>query len=236
MKKLITSLLFQLSAFITITLSLTSCLDDDLTISQPDPYALVAIYNAVPTSPDMDVFLNGSKIISAPIKYDELISPSPIPAGNSTFNFVAVNSTDTIVSVEYDFENEKTYSIFIVNKTDSTMEALVMQDSLRAVPANTALLRVLHLSPDSRSLYVTRTGTNVPVRSNIYGYKQITPFVEIPATTTNFKLSTTSHGAAIDTIADYNIEPLKVYLLIIKGLSEPQDEATDSLSLRLLRL
>src|SRR5690606_14228416 len=145
------------------------------------------------------------------------------------------NSSDTLVSAPYNFEDEKLYSIFIVNKTDSTMEALVMEDSLREVPANTSLIRVMHFSPAAPSLYVTMEAQGKDPFTGLYGDKQMAPFIDIAAGKVTFKLRTATNGEAIDSITDFSIDPLRVYLLFIKGYANPPEGSTDSLSIKLVR-
>lgn len=222
--------LIWIAFFALAILPLSGCLNDDEAPMVPEPYAYVALYNAVPDSPDLDIFLNGEKASTQPLKYSEYIIHSPIPSGLGVFNFI--NSNDTLATVQGDFKEGFGYTIFLLNTT-ANMGALVTLDTLGSANSGKALIRVVHLSPDTPPVYVSVEGEEGSLAGNQY-FRDATPFIEIDARHTTLKLVRASDQEVLATASNLNLESQKVYTLIIKGFSAPPEGSDDELTLELV--
>jgi len=150
----------------------TSCSDDD---DDPTPTARVSITHASPGSPDVDIYVDGTKVTATQLAYSSTtgISGNPyltVNAGTRNIK-VSPNGTLNVIDANVNFAANNAYSVFAYDVLGSgtTLRALVLGDDLTAPAAGKAHIRFLHLSPDAPNVDIelARTGATSINLNNI---------------------------------------------------------------------
>src|SRR5688572_12330037 len=95
---------------------MVGCLDDDdNTNIQPQPVALVSIYNASPDAPALDIVVDGRQINSSPFGYADNSGYQRFFTGERNLQFSPFDANNVVIDSTVTFEDQKVYSVFIVD-------------------------------------------------------------------------------------------------------------------------
>ena len=226
------SLLWTL--FFATLIPFSGCINDNEPAPEPEPYALIALYNAIPDSPELDVYVDNAKANNIPFKYNQYFKYSPIATGVHQFRFKSPTASDTLVSTLQNFVASKFYSLFTTG-TAADPQILMMEDVLATSPAvGKAFIRVINLSPDTPPIRVEIENREQPLVSSQY-FRQASSFIEVDAKTSKFILKTADEQLTLSTSENVNIVSQNIYTLVIKGFSNPPEGNTNKISMTFLQ-
>jgi hypothetical protein len=218
---------------IAVMILLVSCLDDDENlVSEPVEVAYVSIYHAAPDAPDFDIIVDGRVINSAPFDYSSYSGYLNFFTGNREIRFAARNADNALIDTTFNFEDEKAYSLFAINRL-SKIEALLVEDSAATPAAGNAMVRFVHLSPDAPAFDIAIDGNETPLFTG-KSFKQATDFKEIAADTYDFQVKAPGATDAVLSAQDVDILPGRFYTIVTRGFATPPEGNNHILSLEIL--
>ncbi|SMD43215.1 protein of unknown function [Aquiflexum balticum DSM 16537] len=208
----------------------TSCLDNFE--GQPiPPSAFLSIYHASPDAPALDIYTEASRINNNPLEYSATFPYSPFYVGDRKLRFNPYNAANTLLETEFTLEQDKVYSMFLVNKA-AELDAIKVEDIWEEPDSEQAQIRLAHLSPDTDDIEVIINENNF-----LFGekneYLEITDFEALDKGEIQVTLKSKESGETLLTVNDIEISGNKVYTLVVRGFSDPAN-GNNNLSLQLI--
>lgn len=162
------------SALLFSALTFTACLnnDDDQPIV-PQDISNVIFLNASPDSNGLFFYSNNRILNTTAANYSQLFGIG-LESGNNKIT-IKTNTSSELDSLSINFEKNKFYSVFAVNKFDN-IELKVYQDALFTPAADKAIMRFIQLSPDAPEMIVSIEGQEEIV--GIFNYLDVISYRE----------------------------------------------------------
>jgi len=209
--------LFIIAGVVALSALVTGCLDDSDSVL-PN-LALVSFYHCAPNVNDLDIIVDRqTKVNSSPVGYGDYSDYLAFYTGQRDFEFVRDNNNDVLVDTTFTLVPNKTYSIFVANPLDS-VQAVVLLDSAKTPGEGKAMIRFVHLSPDSPNLEVFIADEKAfPELS----YKTGTAFKEIAAgkNTLEFKTYDVNQEVLL-TVPNVEMKAQEYYTVVLQGFVVP---------------
>ena len=189
-----------------------------LNIKGGDQDACIRILHAAPGSPAVDVYVNGSPLVTS-LAYGTATDFATIPSGdNVKVQIVPAGSSldNALIDNNYSFDSGQAYQIFATGAPDD-LKAVDMEVDLTPLPKGQARVRVTHASPDAGKVDV-----GVANGDQLFGglsFRDATKYKVVDAS--SYTLQITKSGQ--DTIllnADENLKEATVYDLVVIGRSD----------------
>jgi hypothetical protein len=148
-------------------------------------HARVRIVHASPDAPNVDVLLDGKKVLTN-VAYETASSYLKVKAGSRKVEVRATGTTTDAISTTASVVANKDYTVLAVDKVAS-IYALVAEDDNTAPASGMVKLRVIHASPTAQTLanvdvYLVAPGTDIttltPAISNI-SFKTISSYLSV---------------------------------------------------------
>ena len=168
---------------------LSGCwLDDD-----DDPATTsVRVLHASSDAPAVNVRVNGDVVVpGADYKQAAVLAPSAGLADIAVDGLLPGGETVTVISADgVSLRSDTKYDVIAVGKVgDDTIEPLILADDGARDDANSARLRVVHLSPEAQTaaagpvdVYVTASGDPLPAEATFsFSFKESVGPLELPA-------------------------------------------------------
>lgn len=222
------SLFFSLA----VMMLLVSCMDDDDNlVTEPVEVAYVSIYHAAPDAPGFDIIVDGRIINNSPFDYSSYSGYLNFFTGDREIRFSARNANNALIDTTFNFEDQKAYSLFAIDRL-SKIEALLVEDSAAAPATGKAMVRFVHLSPDAPAFDVALGDDAVlfPEKS----FRDATAFQEIDAENYTFRVKAADGSEVSLSAEDVDILPGRYYTIVLRGFANPPDGNTNILSLEIL--
>lgn len=211
-------------------LLMTACFDNDE--GQPiPPSAFLSIYHASPDAPHLDIHTEATRINNNPLEYSTTFPYSPFYIGNRKLRFKPHNAVNVLLETEFTLEQDKVYSMFLVNKA-AEIDALKVEDVWEEPTSENAQIRLAHLSPDTDDIEVLINDESLPF-SEKNEYLEITDFESIANGKIKVTLKSKVSGETLLTVNEIEIRGNRVYTLVVRGFSNPAN-GNNNLSLQLL--
>lgn len=218
---------------LAVMILLASCMDDNENlVSEPVEVAYVSIYHAAPDAPDFDIIVDGRVINSNPFDYSSYSGYLNFFTGNREIRFTATNADNALIDTTFNFQDEKAYSLFAINRL-SKIEALLVEDSAAVPSAGHAMVRFVHLSPDAPAFDVAVNENETPLFTG-KSFKEATAFQEIAADSYAFNLKAVDGSEVTLTAEGVDILPGRFYTIVVRGFANPPDGNNHILSLEIL--
>jgi hypothetical protein len=179
--------------------------------------ALVRVINTVPGSMSFDIFADDQKVFASlafktVTPYKELSdlrhSFRVRPAGQDTRQPVAENNKDLI--------GGKHYTIVIMPGTNDKTTVDLVNDNITAPPAENALVRVIHASPDTGDVDVVDKQANKKLFSGL-NFEKGTDYMNVDPRKTTLEIRQEGQEKAIVTLPNANFEKGKFYTIVLTG-------------------
>lgn len=201
-----------LALILMCSMALTACIKVDI----EDSNAKLMVVHASPNTPDIDLLIDNKPIILQPLQYLNNIYYRTLLAGQR--NFKAVVSGNTIIDTNLNFDNEKTYSIFIID--DPIDVRMVMyEDLLFNAPGNNQFkMRFLNLVTDVDSLDLSNVNDSTVHFSNVK-FGEMQDFKVIDDGIYNFALKQPGTQNIIYGSPDDTLSRGKFYTAFANGVS-----------------
>jgi hypothetical protein len=130
----------------------------------------------------------------------------------SSTNFI---SLDTVLKSNYK------YTLFVTGlRSDSTVTSIFTVDNSTNPSAGRGRVRFVNASPRSAGFDVTANGI---IAFQNLAYKKVSPFVEMPAGTYEFKIMPANSSTVISSLQGVTIVDGKVYTLYCRGIANGAD-------------
>ena len=211
---------------------LASCNDDEDFVNEPVEVAYVSIYHASPDAPDFDIFVDGRVINQNPFDYSSYSGYLNFFTGDREIRFAAYNADNALIDTTFNFENQKAYSLFAIDRLDK-IEALLVVDSAGSPAAGKAMVRFVHLAPDAASFDVYTADSEEALFAS-QSFREATAFQEIDADTYTFGIRRSGESEQILTTEDVDILPGRYYTIITRGFANPPQGNTNVLTVEVL--
>jgi hypothetical protein len=197
---------------------------DDEDEEDDEPDSQVRLVHAVPNAPDVDVYVDGERILQN-VAYGSATEYLDLEAG--THNVVLVGAEEpggVVPSETLETEAGANYTVaatgtFDVNDT-SGVQPVVLVDNATTPPEEFAAVRLAHLSPDAPEVTVTLAGTDGVVFDNV-GFTESSSYLTIPEG--EYSLDVRAGGADGETVqtVDVTLEGGDAQTLHAIGLVDP---------------
>jgi len=230
--KTIFSELLKLRNWMTacILLVIFSCNKD---VPEPDPVSYLNLYNAVPDSPQLDVYLNGTKVTNSSFDYAEFSGYLSFPIGTSVMSFNSYGTATKLLETNVVTERDKSYTMFLIVESDK-LETWLLTDASSQVRLDSAKVRFVQLSPDADEVDIVVSGTNGATLFSGKPYKSATSFVNIKPDSYSLTIKRKSDGTELVTVPNLKIEAAKYYTLTARGFVNPPSGNSNKITLHLL--
>jgi hypothetical protein len=219
---------------LTLTLSSvlfwTSCLDNFE--GQPiPPSAFLSIYHASPDAPALDIYTEASRINNNPLEYSATFPYSAFYVGDRKLRFNPYNAANTLLETEFTLEQDKVYSMFLVNKA-AELDAVKVEDIWEEPDSEKAQIRLAHLSPDTGDIEVI-FNENELFFGEKNEYLEITDFEALDTGKIRVTLKSKDSGETLLTVNEIEIRENRVFTLVVRGFSDPAN-GNNNLSIQLV--
>jgi hypothetical protein len=208
----------------------TSCLDDFEGEPIP-PSAFLSIYHASPDAPALDIYTEASRINNNPLEYSATFPYSAFYVGDRKLRFNPYNAANTLLETEFTLEQDKVYSMFLVNKA-TELDAVNVEDIWEEPDSEQAQIRLAHLSPDTGDIEVIINENDL-----FFGekneYLEITDFDALDKGEIQVTLKSKESGETLLTVDEIEINGNRVYTLVVRGFSDPSN-GNNNLSIQLI--
>jgi hypothetical protein len=209
---------------------MASCFnDEDSNAVKPVPVAYVSFYHASPDAPGLNVLVDNRQISSGTLDYTDYSGYLNFYTGERNFKFNTFNADNSLIDTTYNFEEGKSYSLFVIDRL-SSLETLIVKASVSGSAEGKALVRFVPLSPDAPALDIAIKGQSSPLFSG-KSFKQATPFIEIDAKAYSFVVS--GNDAALET-NEIRLLPGRFYTILVRGFAQPPVGNQNGLSVEVL--
>ncbi len=214
--------LFAGFAIIGLAILFTGCMKkgDDVDI----PSAGLMTFNLAPDQQSVVVALSGSTVSRSPMGYTSFSGLyQNIFIGTRNVESFDYPDETPLASTEFNFENEKYYSAFVVgvNGTYRNVVALDNFDSLSSTSGN-AYIRYINAITDSvnsPTVTISAGGSNV-VNDNA-AYASVSEFAAVAPGEVSIAVK---NGTAIDANRSITVEAKKVYTVLLVGMPGETDD------------
>lgn len=183
-------------------------------------------------APNVDVYVDGSVVLED-VPFGAVSDYLDVPAGTRTIEITAAGDQDTSVfQGDVSVESGQTYTVAaageIGDEADEAFAPLVLEDNNAAPGADTARLRVVHVSPDAPAVDVTAESTGDVLFDGV-AYTE-SGSVEVPANDYTVEIRGDTDANDGDVVADFDVslEGDQVYTAFAAGYLSPDDKPADT--------
>ncbi|MDS0222329.1 DUF4397 domain-containing protein [Haloarcula sp. S1AR25-5A] len=194
--------------------------------------ASVRVAHMSPNAPNVDVYVDGSAALED-VPFGAVSDYLEVPAGARTIEITAAGDQDTSVfEGDVTVESGQMYTVAaageIGDEADEAFAPLVLEDDNAAPGADTARLRVVHVSPDAPAVDVTAESTGDTLFDGV-AYTE-SGSVEVPANDYTVQIRGDTENNDGDIVADFDVtlEGNQVYTAFAAGYLSPDDEPADT--------
>ena len=211
---------------------IASCDSDDADDIQPSPVSYVSLYNASPDAPDLNIVVDNRQINTYPFEYSDYTGYLRFYIGDRNLQFGPFGASNIVVDSTVTLENEKAYSIFVVDDfTDASL--LVLNDNSEAPASGKAKIRFVNLSPDGGAVQLKVKDEPTSLTED-ESFKEATEFFEVDAKTFDFEVVSGVNGESKLQIPAVELQEGWFYTILVKGYIAPPAGNTNVLSAEIL--
>lgn len=200
-----------------LIVGMSGCLKNDT--PEPQLYAGVAIYHSSPDAPDLTIIIDNAVINTAPFKYKNYSNYIEVLVGDRRMRFNSFSDGTNLVDATLNFEVNKSYTLFVVNKL-SSIELLKISDATDFPSSGNGKVRCLQLSPDAPQVEVKWTGDSKSLFSGMT-FKQVEDFREVPSGKYSLEVKVIGGSGRTIVVPDVEIKEAGYYTILIEGFDNP---------------
>jgi hypothetical protein len=211
---------------------IVSCDPDDGEDVQPDPVSYVSLYNASPNAPDLNIVVDNRQLNTYPFEYSDHTGYLRFYTGDRNLKFGPFGASNTVVDTTVMLENEKAYSIFVVDEFTKA-SLLILNDNSDEPTAGKAKIRFVNLSPDGGTVQLKVKGEATSL-TEVEEFKEATEFFEVDAKTFDFEIVSPGATEPKLHLPGIVIQEGWFYTILVKGYETPPAGNTNVLSAEVL--
>ena len=223
------SAIFLFSAGLIFLMAACTNLSND---PAPMLVAQITFYHGSPDAPSLQANVDSRPFLTDLLNYSDYTGYRDFWQGQRRFTFNAPNASTALIDTTFNIVKEKTYSIFLIEPLTG-IEALLVTDSAGVPSSGKAMVRFVHLSPDSPPMDVVIDGQNGKVFSDV-SFKEAAAFREIAAGNFVIQLKDASSSDVLVTTPDLVLQTGKYYTIITRGFKNPPEGNTHILSVQIV--
>lgn len=140
------------------------------------PTSDLAVIDVSPSAPNVDFYLDGSKVNASPITYGGGLEYFICYAGNRHAVFYQSGSITAIASDTVNLQASGAYTMILSN-LPSSPDITLLRDSIFAPPSGSATIRLVNASPDAGAIDFGLKGQ--PVLASNVTYRKYTAFLPV---------------------------------------------------------
>lgn len=214
--------IMTLGSILAFGILFSACMKNDDDIVQPQVAAVMA-FNLVPDQQAVQFALSGNVLPGGPLAYTSYTgSYFNVFPGNRLIESFNPSTNDVLDSLEYTFQADKYYSLFIVG-ANGNYQNIVSVDNYDSLTASSgkAYVRYINAIPDSSDPTVTIAagGTNVVNADASFG--SVSEFVAV--TPGQLNVGITNEGS-VNADRTITVEQQKAYTILLTGLPNQTDD------------
>ena len=192
---------------------------------KPEEKAAVRAVHAIPDAPNVDVYVDDSKVLSD-VPFRAVSDYLALPVGEYTVTVTATGKPDTVVFEETLTVENGAYTIAAVGElSEKTQLPLVLADDATKPADDTAKVRLVHASPDAPAVDVTVKGADLTLFDDVE-FGENSDYVEVPAGDYTLEVRGATDCDDGDVVAtfDVTVEGGMAYTAFATGYLTPDDE------------
>lgn len=212
---------------------LTACLDDDQNSIDPQPVAYVSFYHGSPATPSISIEVDNRLYNTNSFDYSTYFDYGRFYTGKRAFSFKPVNAANSLLDTLVTFEADKAYSFFI-SEEESSFVPVIAEDELKTPASGKALIRLVHLSPDSPAINLV-IGNDADGLFEDQTYQEVSDYEEIDGGRLDFHVHSSADNQEMVSAAGINVREGRIYTLVVRGYAEPGSSSANQLNIQLVR-
>jgi len=180
--------------------------------------ARVRVVHASPDAPAVDVYANGSRVLSG-VPFKGASDYLTVPAGRYTFDIRAAGAaadSRPVLSASVDIRANNDYTVAAVDRL-AGIEARLFTDNNAAPAAGKAHVQVVHASPDAPSVDIALKGG--PVLVSRLGFGDLEGPLPVDAGTYNLEIRLAGTNTVALPLDGVRLDAGKVYTFTAVGLA-----------------
>lgn len=221
---------FALLLMLPITFS---CLDVDEESLGNTPTAYVSFFNGTSADHKIKIEVDERVYDRQHFDYGHYIDYWYFYTGERNFTFKDPTSDQSLLDTAVRLEVEKAYSFFMAEQ-GGQVQTLFTEDSLDLPVAGNALIRLVHLSPDSPAVSIYQKDAANPLFQG-NEFMQITDFKNVSRGETDLTLMSADGNEEWARLNDVTLREGRIYTLIVRGQKEAESSSQEGLGLQLIR-
>lgn len=206
---------FMLAAMALMALAFPS-----ITAAQAEQ-AQIRVLQLSPETGAVDLYVDGESVATN-IAFPTASAYVAVAPGEHTVQLVPAGEglDAALVTATVDLRRNKPYSVTAL-KEDGALQATILADTTKSVPAGMARVRIVHAAPDTKSVDIWTTGAQTPLLTD-QGFGSA-DYVNIPAGTYEFEVANAGTSDVLLKSQSLRLEPNWVYTLAVAGNSLGDD-------------
>jgi hypothetical protein len=179
--------------------------------------ALVRVINSVPGSMSLDIFADDQKLFES-LAFKDVTPYKELAEDQHSFRIrrAGQDTTQPIAENEKDLIGGKHYTIVVMPGTNDKTTVDIVNDNLTDPPAESALVRVMHASPDAGELDIVDKQANKKLFSGLH-FEKGTSYMNVDPRSTMLELRQEDQDKPIVTLPNANFEKGKFYTIVVTG-------------------
>ncbi len=183
--------------------------------------AFIRVLHASPDTPPIDIFIDGKKAIDD-LSYGMLAGYMPIPAGEHKIEVFPGNKTkNPVITVSLTLADD-TFSTFAAVGKMANIEPLIIDDYEDKVPRNQALVKFVHMSPNTPAVDITLLDGK-KLFTNI-AFKQSTDYIMLSPNEYTLQVRLSGTNTIVLNVPTISIQggvPYSIYAIGLAGSMPP---------------
>lgn len=197
-----------------------------VTAQDGDDGARVRVVHASPDAPAVDVFVDGSTVLSD-VAFGDVSDYLDLAAGTYTVKITAAGDSDTVAfEGDVSVEAATDYTVAAIGELlEETFRPLILVDDTRQPVADISYLRVAHASPDAPAVDVTLFGGLITLFKDV-SFGDATDYRALPSGEYTAEIRPAGSDDLVAEV-DVELESESAYTAFANGYLTPDDEPTD---------
>lgn len=186
--------------------------------------AHVRVAHLVPDAPAVDVYVDGSEVLSG-IGVRDVTGYLSVPVGTNTVEITPADQPDTVVfEGEVSFESGRTTLAVMGELGENSLSVETLDDESGLHDPSKALVRVVHASPDAPSMTISANGS--PLFEDL-AFGSATEYAEVAPGEYEIAVGPASDPSQSVASFDLSVDGCSVYTVFAVGYLTPDDEPAD---------
>ncbi|WJV28303.1 DUF4397 domain-containing protein [Rossellomorea sp. AcN35-11] len=190
----------------------------DITTSAQPSY--VRILHAVPDAPNVDVYVNGNRVLRD-VAFKDVSDYLTLPAGKYHIDiYPAGTSVTTVISKKVKIDPGKVYTLAATG-TVKKLQLLPFIDD-PTVPSGETKVKFIHLSPDAPAVDIAVKGGDVIFPR--VSFKEASDYLGLTPMTVNLEARVAGSKNSVLSVPNVKLSPNQAYTIVAVGLANGSPE------------